>query len=134
VAQGIWGGDRIVRYFDLVGMGLGFNTAKGSCVTALEPMTEKEQRKMDPTIAEHGRRFHERLMQPQYLSPTLFKLWAFRYARTSTGILLDESSSDYRYYKEKGWFDDGYCYPAHLGPIKKAAGGLFDWYTARTVG
>jgi multimeric flavodoxin WrbA len=50
VAQGIYGGDKIVRYLDFVGNGLGFNTVKGSCITALEPMVEKEQRKIDRTL------------------------------------------------------------------------------------
>src|SRR6185369_16797678 len=45
IVQGIYGGPKIVKYLDFVGNGLGFNVVKGSCVTALEPMTTKEQRK-----------------------------------------------------------------------------------------
>jgi multimeric flavodoxin WrbA len=37
VAQGIYGGNTIVKYLDFVGNGLGFNTVKGSCFTALDP-------------------------------------------------------------------------------------------------
>ncbi len=37
VAQGIYGGDKIVEYLDFVGNGLGFNTVKGSCLRTLEP-------------------------------------------------------------------------------------------------
>ena len=64
VAQGIYGGGKIVKYLDFVGNGLGFNTVKGSCFTALEPMTEKEKQKMDRALAKQSRRFHERLMKP----------------------------------------------------------------------
>jgi multimeric flavodoxin WrbA len=31
ISQGIYGGDRIVKYLDFVGGGLGFNTVKGCC-------------------------------------------------------------------------------------------------------
>jgi len=67
-------------------MGLGFNVVKGSCTTALDPMSEREQRKIElGIVAEHGRRFHQGLSQPQYPVPTLFKLCGFRAARTSMG-------------------------------------------------
>ena len=42
------------------------------------------------------------------------------------GLLLDESSRDYTYYKEKGCFESDYYYPTRLSPLKKAAGRLFD--------
>jgi len=45
VTQGIGRGDKIVEYFDFLGMILGFNTVKGSCVTALDPRTEKDNRR-----------------------------------------------------------------------------------------
>ncbi len=83
VVQGIYGGSKIVKYLDFVGMGLGFNVVKGSCVTALDPMTEKEKQKIDSILAAHSRRFHDGLSKPPYPVPALIKLWAFRYARTS---------------------------------------------------
>ena len=46
-----------MKYLDYVGNGLGFNTVKGSCVTALEPMTEKEQQKIDRALARLSKRF-----------------------------------------------------------------------------
>ena len=126
VAQGIYGGDKIVRYLDFVGNGLGFNTVKGSCVTALEPMTEKEKQKIDRALARQSRRFYERLVKPAYPAPPLFKLMAFRMARTSMGLMLDASSRDFTYYKDKGWFESDYYYPTRLGLLKKVAGSLFD--------
>ena len=126
IAQGIYGGGKIVRYLDFVGNGLGFNTVKGSCVTALQPMTEKEKEKIDKVLARQSRRFYERLVNPTYPVPTLFRLMAFRMARTSIRLELDENSRDYAYYKEKGWFESDYYYPTRLGALKKAAGSLFD--------
>lgn len=132
VAQGIYGGSKIVKYLDFVGMGLGFNVVKGSCVTALEPMSEKEQRKIDSILAAHSRRFHAGLSQPPYPVPTLFKLWAFRASRTSIRM-LDETYRDYTYYRDKGWFESDYFYPARLNVFKKAAGALFDYTTSRSA-
>jgi len=131
VAQGIFGGQKIVDYLDFVGNGLGFNTVKGSCITTLEPMTKKQQRKTDLALAAQARRYYARLEQPGYPAPTLFKLMIFRMARTSMGLELDDSYRDYTYYAEQGWFESDYYYPTHLGPLKKGAGKLFDWTQAR---
>ncbi len=43
VTQGIYRGGEIVKYLDFVGSGLGFNTVKGTCFTAFDPMTEKQR-------------------------------------------------------------------------------------------
>jgi multimeric flavodoxin WrbA len=126
VAQGIYGGNKIVKYLDFVGYGLGFNTVKGSCFTALQPMTEKEKEKIGRTLARQSRRFYETLVKPAYPEPTLLKLMAFRMARTSIKLELNDSSRDYAYYKEKGWFESDYFYPTRLGALKRAAGSLFD--------
>jgi multimeric flavodoxin WrbA len=126
VSQGIYGGDKIVKYLDFVGGGLGFNTVEGCCITAFDPMTEKEKQRIDEALAEHSRRFYESLMRPAYPIPTLFKLWAFRMGRTSIRLTLDDRSSDYTYYRDKGWFQSDYYYPTRLGALKKTAGGLFD--------
>jgi hypothetical protein len=129
VAQGIYGGSKVVKYLDFVGMGLGFNVVKGSCTTALDPMNRKEREKIDAITAAHCRRFHAGLFRPQYLEPTLLKVWAFRAARTSMRVMLDESSRDFIYYRDKGWFEADYFYPTRLGLLKKATGGLVDSIT-----
>ena len=134
VAQGIYGGDKIVKYLDFVGNGLGFNTVKGSCVTAPDPMTEKEKQKIDRVLAKLSRRFYERLVKPAYPVPTLLKLMAFRMGRTSIELMLDDSSRDYTYYKAKGWFKSDYYYSTRLGALKKVAGSLFDSITTKMTG
>ena len=72
VAQGVYGGDKIVSYLDFVGEGLGFNTVKGSCFTALEPMTEKEKQQIDKALTRHSGRFYKKLIKSDYPAPTLF--------------------------------------------------------------
>jgi multimeric flavodoxin WrbA len=131
VAQGIYGGSKIVKYLDFAGMGLGFNVVKGSCTTALDPMNEKERQKIDAISAAHSKRFHAGLSQPQYPVPSLLKLSAFRAARTSMRVMLDETSRDFTYYRDKGWFDADYYYSTRLGMLKKATGSLVDSITMR---
>lgn len=125
VMQGIYGGKKIVKYLDFVGFGLGFKKVKGSCHTAFEPMTAKERRKRDKSLARHSRRFHKQLMKPA-VAPSLVELLIFSMARSSMSVTLDDSSRDYRYYSERGWFKSDYYTAVRLGFLKKILLRLFD--------
>src|SRR5664280_29110 len=131
VAQGIYGGGKVAKYLEFVGGGLGFNVVKGSCITALEPMVEKDRWKMEEALARQSRRFHEQLSKPAHPAPSVFQLMAFRMSRTSMKLTLGDDNRDYTYYRDHGWFDSHYYYPAKIGPLKKAAGATFDWMAAR---
>jgi NAD(P)H-dependent FMN reductase len=133
VTQGIGMGDKIVDSFDLAGKCLGFNTIKGTCHTSFEPMTEKEKQEMERVLAKQARRYYRALESPAYPVPGLFMLMGFRMGRTSIRLELDDTSSDYQYYAERGWFESDYYYPTRLGPIKKAAGKLFEAMQARAT-
>jgi multimeric flavodoxin WrbA len=133
VVQGIYGGPKIVEYLDFVGNGLGFNVVKGSCLTSLEPMTAEAKRKNDSILEAQSRRFYDRLSQPPHPVPTLFKLMIFRMSRTAIALMLNETYRDYTYYRDKGWFESDYFYPARLNPLKKAAGSLFDYTALRSA-
>jgi multimeric flavodoxin WrbA len=131
VTQGVGRGGKIVAYFDFAAKCLGFNTVKGTCITALEPMTDGERQKLDRVLAAHARRYYASLEMPGDPVPSWIMLIGFRMGRTSIKLELDDSSRDYQYYREKGWFESDYFYPTHLGPAKKAAGKLFDAMQAR---
>jgi len=131
VVQGIFGGRKIVKYLSFVGEGLGFDVVKGSCTTAFEPMTVKEQQKRDKALAKQSERFHKELSKSGNRVPTLVKLMVFRMGRTSVRINLDDASRDYTYYSEHGWFESDYWYPTRLGVLKRSAGSLFDWVFTR---
>ncbi len=134
VVQGFYGGSKIERYLNFVARGLGFNTVKGSCLTALDPMGEKEKRKIDRALAHHAERFHARLIGPTFPTPSLFWLVGFRMGRTTVRLELDEHDRDYQYYRDKGWFESDYYYPVHLGALKRAAGRLAEWFFSRRYG
>jgi multimeric flavodoxin WrbA len=131
VIQSFYGGDKILDYLDFVADGLGFNTVKGSCLTVLEPMSEKEKHKMDRVLARQARRYYASLEKPSYPVPTLFKLMVFRVGRTKVRVELAPSSADHMYYADRGWLESDYFYPTHLSPLKKGAGDLFDRWAAR---
>lgn len=126
VVQGIYGGEKIVDYFNFIGRGLGFNVVKGCCVTALDPMTEKNRLAIDKKINNLSKRFFSRLIKEQYPSPTITRLMMFRSARTSMKLMLSEKDRDYTYYMKNGWFKSDYYYPIHLNPFKKITGRFFD--------
>ncbi len=126
VTQGIYGGDKIVDYLDFAGYALCFNTVKGSCLMTLDPMTEKQQHKIDRVLAAQARRYHARLAKPGYPAPTLIDLMFFRMGRTKVRLELDDSSRDYTYYADRGWLESDFYYPTRLGVLKKGAGKLFD--------
>jgi len=131
VVQGIHGGGKIVMYLDFVGGGLGFNVVRGSCITALEPMSEKNKLKMRNAIGKHSARFHKRLFGTDFPSPSLFQLMMFRMGRTGIRQMLGEEYRDYTWYRDHGWFESDYFYSTRLGPFKRAAGGSFDWLAGR---
>jgi multimeric flavodoxin WrbA len=134
VAQGIYGGEDIVKYFNFIGNGLGFNVVKGCCITTLEPMTEKGRKKIDRIIDRQSKRFYSKLIKKEYPTPSLFKLMIFRMSRTSINLMLDESWRDYTYYKKNSWFESDYYYPTQLNPLKKLAGKFFDFLFNRIYG
>ncbi len=139
VVEGLYGGRPVVKYLDLVGVGLGFNVVKGSRVvcrknpdTASDPMLEAERRRMDEVLDRHALRFHAQLMAPPFPVPTMFRLFAFRMARTSIRLELADDRPDHAYYRDRGWFESAYYYPTRLGPLKRVAGAAFDRIAARS--
>jgi multimeric flavodoxin WrbA len=131
VVEGIHGGRKLVTYLDFVGWGLGFSVVKGTVSNSREPVPEKVVRKRDKALAKQTRRFHQQLSRPADRAPRLRDLFIFRWSRTLIGIELDDSSRDYRYYSEKGWFESDYWYPTRLGVLKRSAGTVFDFVFAR---
>jgi len=119
-------GDKIVEYLDILAMALGFNVVKGTCVSGLDPRTEKDQQKIDRARARQAKQFCAGLVKPAYPVPSLLMLAVFRTFRSMIRRASDDSTSDYRYYAEKGWFESDYYYPTRLGPLKKVAGHLID--------
>lgn len=131
VAQGVYGGNKITKYFNFIGKSMGFRVVKGTCINSLEPMTEKDEKKVDNIIGKQSERFFAALKKEEPPVPGFFDLMIFRMARTSISMILDENWRDYTYYRSQGWFESEYFYPVKLNPLKKLAGRLFDFLFAR---
>jgi multimeric flavodoxin WrbA len=135
VNQGIYGGQKIVKYLDFIGFGLGFNVVKGSCILTIVPVTEETKKTNDRIIDKQSQRFYSQLIKKKYPSPSLIKLFLFRMARSSMKVMLDAGNRDFAYYMKNGWFESDYYYPVKLSPIKRLVGKFFDRrvaYVART--
>lgn len=126
VVQGIYGGDKIVKYFNFIGKALGFNIVKGCVLQSLEPITEKVERKNNKVIDRQSKIFYSTLIKKEYPTPTFFELMIFRMSRSNIKKMLDESWRDYTYYKKMGWFESDFFYSIKLNPIKKLVGRFFD--------
>ena len=126
VTQGFGGGEDIVKYLDSIGSGLGFNVVKGCCLTTLEPMTEKAQKRNERIIDKYSQRFYDKLIKKESPNPSIFMLMMFRMARSRIKILQNETFRDYNYYLQNGWFESDYYYPVKLSPFKKLLGKFFD--------
>ena len=94
-------------------------------------MTQKGKQKLGKLLARQSERFNNSLVKSNYPGPSLFKLMIFRMGRTSIKLELDDSSRDFRYYKEKGWFESDYFYPVKLNAVHKLTGGFFDSIAAK---
>ena len=126
VAQGVYGGNKIVKYFNFIGNALGFNVIKGICVSNLEPVTEKAMKTNEKKIARLSKKYYKQLMKKELPNPSLFELFIFRMSRTSMRLKLNEDFMDYTYYTEKGWFTSDFYYPVKLTFPKRIMGKLFD--------
>jgi len=131
VVQGMFRGTKIRDYLEFVAGGLGFRTVKGSVIRTLEPMSQSALRKMDQALDNQGRRFHVELLRPAFPTPSFFELAMFRMSRTGVKTNAPKDNRDYAYYRDQGWFESEYYYPARLGAFKRAAGAFFDWITVR---
>ena len=133
VAQGIYGGGKIAKYFDFIGSAMGFNVIKGCCINSLEPMTEKGRKKINANIERQSSKFYSKLIKKEFPTPSLLKLMLFRMGRTSSKIMLNKEFRDYTYYREKGWFESDYYYPVKLNPLYKLSGRIFDALAVQIV-
>jgi len=126
VVQGIYGGKDVVHYLEKVGGAWGFNVGRGFFVTAFQPLTPSERRKISNEVQKAARRFQQVLTRPSPPAPSLLRLMLFRLSRASIRAMLNDSNRDYRYFREKGWFESPYYYDARVGPVKALVGLLGD--------
>lgn len=126
VVQGFYGGNAIMKNLNFVAHAIGFETVKGSCSAALDPMTAKEAAKRDARLAAQAKRFHEALARDRMPKPSLIDVAVFRAGRAKVLAELGPGNRDFDYYASKGWFDSDYFYPTKVGALKRAIGRIIE--------
>ena len=126
VTEGVYGGKKILKYFDFIANALGFNVVKGVCLKTRMPVPEKVKIKNELALKKLSKKFYTRLIKEKYPKPNLIELMMFRMARSGIKRELNESYRDYVHYKKKGWFNSDFFYPVSLNPVMKLSGKLFD--------
>jgi multimeric flavodoxin WrbA len=126
VTQGAYGGQYLLKYFDETAHFWGFTTVRGTAVTTVRPRPPAEQQAIDNAAAAAAQRFARALARPSNCTPP-FKWFAmFRLVRSLYRAVPDETSRDYRYFRDNGWFTAAYYYPVKLNILHHALGGLLD--------
>jgi multimeric flavodoxin WrbA len=126
VVQGFYGGAGTLKYLNFAAEGLGFHTSKGCCLSTLDPLTDRQRKKLIEGTKKASMRFYQELSRP-IQPPSFLRLMVFHIGRINVMTGLDGRNRDYQHYKEKGWFESDYYYPVSLGLTKKIAGKLFDF-------
>jgi multimeric flavodoxin WrbA len=137
VNEGIYGGKKIVKYLNFVGFGLGFHVVNGAKILTIVPVSDEMRKKNDRIIDDLSKRFYLRLKKEKFSNPSFLRLFLFRMARSSMGIMLNDTNRDYVFYKKNGWFETEFYYPVKLGTVKRWFAKLIDIrvsYVARTKG
>ncbi|MBN2435501.1 MAG: NAD(P)H-dependent oxidoreductase [Spirochaetes bacterium] len=133
VVQGIFGGNKIIKYYNFIGAAMGFNVINGICLTTLEPVTEKTRMANSKKIDNHSKQFYRELQHHKLPAPSVFELMIFRMSRTKIRLMLDENFRDYNFFLEKGWFTSDYYYEVKLNLVKKCMGKFFDFICVKTT-
>lgn len=118
-------GNEVQRYLEGVGHNLGFDVVKGTTIITNEPIQEKQLEKLRAKTMSLAKRFYKNLKKEKPAKPSLLKLMIFRMTRSGLQN-SDLKLYDYEYYKEKGWFESGYYYDVHLGPMQRVVGRFSD--------
>ncbi len=120
VVQGFYGGGKIVKYLEFVGAGLGFNVVKGSCITALEPMAEKDRRRMDKALRKAEQAVSRAALQAG-LRCTIdsSSSWRSGWAARASSRRSPTTTATTTYYRDRGWFDSDYFYPTRARSVQE---------------
>ena len=115
-----------------MGTALGFEVVKGTCSTALVPMTGKERHQRDAALATQAIRFHAQLgrsraARSRPASNSSCSEWDATACRSNSPRQTPTTSI----YAARGWFEADYFYPARLSLAKRSVGRLADAYFAQ---
>ncbi len=128
VTQGVYGGNKVLRYVDELMGFWGCNIVRGSVLKgSLDYKKEigNEKEILDIFSKAIGK-IDKQLGSKRYPSPSLFKLIIYRMTRSSMRYFSEATDVDKKYYEEKGWNTSDYYYKTKLNFLKKIMGKTID--------
>lgn len=132
---GVMGNEDVLKYLDTIARLWGFGIAgkAGTITAAPVPRYRIEQNRK--AIARAAREFAAALQRPAQKSPGLYDVMVFFGQRGAFSQMKEISPVDYRYWKERGWFDPGtgYFVDVPVNPLYRAIGRIVEWVSARGV-
>jgi multimeric flavodoxin WrbA len=132
---GFIGNDDVLKYLNTVARLWGFEVAgKAGTITAT-PVPPYRIEKNRRVITRAAGEFTAALQRPSRKSPGLYDVFVFHGQRAAFRQLEAISPADYRYWKEKGWFDRDVKYFTGdpVNPLYHAIGVVVEWIAARQV-
>ncbi len=128
VTQGVYGGNKVVKYVDELMGFWGCNIIKGS--TLKGDLDAKIAIKDEKVLLERFNKTIEKIDRQlganRFPSPSLFKLIIYRMTRSSMKYFSEATIVDKKYYEDKGWNTADYYYKTKLNVCKKTVGRIID--------
>lgn len=124
ISTQFYSGDKAVaKYLADVMRFWGFNVIPGLRLTM-----SQDKRAIATRITTAAGRFHAATQRAKHPVPTWKDLMMFRFRRVAMGSrsFADMFPRDVAYFRDKGWLEAPYYYDVRLGPLKQAAGRIFD--------
>ncbi len=132
-STGMFGNDDVLKYLDSVARLWGFEVSARAGTVAATPVPPYRADRNRKAIARAARDFAAALRSPARKSPGLYDVIVFFGQRGAFRQLKEVSPADYRYWKEKGWFDRHvhYFVDVPVNPLYLAIGGVAGWFASR---
>lgn len=130
VVQGVYGGNKIVKYIEgLMGF-WGCDSVKGVVVSGgIYPnsnLSKTIQDKNTKAISIATQRFSDAIENFKLRRPSFFKLAIFRMTRSSMKHSPEVLPADKKYFEERGWTESEYFYNIRLGFLRTIFGKQID--------
>lgn len=130
---GVMGNEDVLKYLDTVARLWGFEVAGKAGTLTAAPVPQYRIDKNRQALAGAAREFSAALRRGLRKSPDLMDVFIFRGQRGAFSRLEVVSPADYRYWRERGWFERGtkYFVDVPVNPLYTAIGAFVEWHSAR---
>ena len=130
VTQGVYGGNKVIKYVDELMGFWGCNIVAGSILKgSLDTGMGKDISSEDAILEKFNKaieKIDSQYSTKRYPPPSMFKLIIYRMTRSSMKYFSEATDADKKYYEENGWNTADYYYKTKLNVFKKIVGKIMD--------